>query len=147
MIKSNLQRRGFIWLQITVYHQRSMVGTQGRNSQARAESETVEECLLLVCCSWLPQPAFLYHLLESVTAQSPLWTGARYLWLFRACCQTLDVKQELQCGDRCFPDVAVALFFSFFKRWCLLFYNPVQRLGLVSPTLYFGTCLLIEWVF
>lgn len=35
--------------------------TQGRNLEAGAEAEAMEECCLLACSPWSAQPAFIQH--------------------------------------------------------------------------------------
>lgn len=52
LIKSNLGRKGFISVQITVYRHWSLevrVGAQGESLEGEATAETIEECCLLPC--------------------------------------------------------------------------------------------------
>lgn len=49
---------------------------KNRNPEAKTEAKAMEECCLLVCSSWLAQPAFLYHLDHPEVAQPPVrWTS------------------------------------------------------------------------
>jgi hypothetical protein len=61
MTKSKLGRKGFIWLTslITEGSQDRNV-KHGRNLEAGADAETMEECCLLAHSLWFAQPAFLY---------------------------------------------------------------------------------------
>ena len=55
-----LWRKGFL----SVYTSRQQYITeesQGRNLEAGADAEAMEEHCLLACSSWLAQPVFLYH--------------------------------------------------------------------------------------
>lgn len=58
MTQSHLRRRGF-----TSAYSPTLQSTikVGRNLQAGADAEAMEECCLLASCSWLPLPAFLQH--------------------------------------------------------------------------------------
>jgi hypothetical protein len=52
MTKGNLEKGGFIPgynPRVTVHHQRK----SGRNMEAEADAEVMEECCFVVCSSWL----------------------------------------------------------------------------------------------
>lgn len=96
--KTTCKRKGFISsYNILLYHWRKSRNStqilQGSLLDAGADEEAMEECFLLACCSWLPQPSYLYK--PGPSTQGVTTYGRLDPYIIRKCLQIFPIGQSV----------------------------------------------------